>query len=74
MIAYYNITATISLCIEKIIHDYDDYVRFYTVDSQSGIKSSMLKSRVRFTTRGVPYFMHKKTRYYLDDFMRVPKA
>lgn len=74
MIAYYNITATICLCIEKIIHDSDDYVQFYTVNAQSGIKSHLIKSRVRFTTRGAPYFMHKKTRYYLDDFMKVSKT
>ena len=74
MIAYYNITATISLCIDEIIHDSDDYLRFYTVDSQSGTKSQFIKSRVRFTTRGVPYFMHNRTRYYLDDFMKASKA
>lgn len=70
MLAYYNITAFITLYIVEIVHDVEDYVVFY-VSNDTGKRSNKTKSRVRYTAKGVPYFMHYKQRIYLDECMRV---
>ncbi len=70
MLAYYNITAFITLYIVEIVHDVEDYVVFY-VSNETGERSNKTKSRVRYTAKGVPYFMHYKQRIYLDECMRV---
>lgn len=72
MIAYYNITAFITLNILDIIHNCDgDYVLFNVTDSSSGQKTRKIKSLIRATTRGTLYFMHNHSRIYLDECMRV---
>lgn len=71
MLAYYNITAFITLYIVEIVHDVEDYVVFYVSNNETGERSNKTKSRVRYTTKGVPYFMHYKHRIYLDECMRV---
>ena len=70
MLAYYNITAFITLYIVEIVHDVEDYVVFY-VSNDTGERSNKTKSRVRYTAKGVPYFMHYRQRIYLDECMRV---
>ena len=71
MIAYYSITAFITLNILEIVHDVEDYVVFYVSNNETGEHSNKTKSRVRYTAKGVPYFMHYKQRIYLDECMRV---
>lgn len=71
MLAYYNITAFITLNILEIVHDVEDYVVFYVSNNETGERSNKTKSRVRYTAKGVPYFMHYKQRIYLDECMRV---
>ncbi len=71
MLAYYNITAFITLNILEVVHDVEDYVVFYVSNNETGERSNKTKSRVRYTAKGVPYFMHYKQRIYLDECMRV---
>ena len=71
MLAYYNITAFTTLYIVEIVHDVEDYVVFYVSNNDTGERSNKTKSRVRYTTKGVPYFMHYKQRIYFDECMRV---
>ena len=71
MLAYYNITAFITLYIVEIVYDVEDYVVFYVSNNDTGERSNKTKSRVRYTANGVPYFMHYKRRIYLDECMRV---
>ena len=71
MIAYYNISAFVTLCIIELIHDVEDYVVFYISNNDTGEHSHKTKSRVRYTVKGAPYFMHKVHRIYLDECMRV---
>ena len=53
------------------IHDVEDYVVFYISNNDTGEHSHKTKSRVRYTVKGAPYFMHKGHRIYLDECMRV---
>ena len=71
MLAYYSITAFITLNILEVVHDVEDYVVFYVSNNDTGERSNKTKSRVRYTAKGVPYFMHYKQRIYLDECMRV---
>ena len=71
MLAYYSITAFITLNILEVVHDVEDYVVFYVSNNETGERSNKTKSRVRYTTKGVPYFMHYRQRIYLDECMRV---
>ena len=71
VIAYYNINAFISLHIAEIVYSTEDYVVFYVYNSNSGERSKKIKSRVRFTSSGVPYFIHAKQRVYLDECIKV---
>lgn len=71
MLAYYSITAFITLNILEVVHDVEDYVVFYVSNNETGERSNKTKSRVRYTAKGVPYFMHYKQRIYLDECMRV---
>lgn len=71
MIAYYSITAFTTLYIKEIIQDSgDDYVIFFVSDN-TGNKTRTLKSIVRFTTKGSPYFMHNHKRIYLDECLKI---
>lgn len=36
MIAYYNITASVTLYIKEIVHDCEDYVKFFISDNKRG--------------------------------------
>ena len=71
MLAYYSITAFITLNILEVVHDVEDYVVFYVSNNETGERPNKTKSRVRYTAKGVPYFMHYKQRIYLDECMRV---
>lgn len=71
VIAYYNINAFISLHINEIVYSTEDYVVFYVYNSNSGEHSKKIKSQVRFTSSGVPYFIHSKQRVYLDECIKV---
>ncbi len=71
MIAVYTISNVFSLCITEVVHDVEDYIKFYVQDNLSGKRSRICKSRVRTTTKGEAYFEHKKQRIYLDECMKV---
>lgn len=71
MIAYYNITAFVTLYIKEIIHDCEDYVVFFLSNNDNGEKSSVRKSQVRFSGKGAPYFMHNHKRVYLDECIKI---
>lgn len=71
MIAYYSLSLVTSVCITDIIHDTEDYVKFYEYNSSTGEKSRTCKSRIFYTYRDVPYFIHKKQRIYLDECIKI---
>lgn len=70
MIAYYNLTGSRTLYITKIFHDIDDYVVFFISDSSTGTRSRAIKSCVRYTSKGAPYFISNRRRIYLDECLR----
>lgn len=70
MIAYYNLTSSKTLYITKIFHDIDNYVVFFISDSLTGTRSRAIKSCVRYTSKGVPYFISNRRRIYLDECQR----
>lgn len=70
MIAYYNLTGSRTLYITKILHDIDDYVVFFISDSLIGTRSRAIKSCVRYTSKGAPYFISNRRRIYLDECLR----
>lgn len=74
MLAYYSITAFVTLYIEEILHDEcDDYVRFFISDNTTGERSNRKKVKVRYSQKGSPYFFHNRKRIYLDECMRINK-
>lgn len=70
MIAYYNLTGSRTLYITKIFYDIDDYVVFFISDSSTGTRSRAIKSCVRYTSKGAPYFISNRRRIYLDECQR----
>lgn len=73
MIAYYNITAFITLYIVEIIYDIEDYAVFFVSNNDTGERSKNIKSRIRYTRKGVPYFMHYRQRIYLDECITLKR-
>lgn len=45
MIAYYNITASVTLYIKEIIHDCEDYVKFFISDNERGRVQEYVKAK-----------------------------
>lgn len=73
MIAYYNITAFITLYIVEIVYDIEDYAVFFVSNNDTGERSKSIKSRIRYTRKGVPYFIHNRSRIYLDECITVKR-
>ena len=72
MLAYYNISAWVSLVIERIVYGIEDKVIFYVQNNETNEKiGRKRRATVRYTAKGHAYFMHNRTRVYLDDCMRV---
>lgn len=72
MIAYYNLTAFVSLIIDDIIHDTEDKVVFHLHNNETNEKiGRKRKATVRFDRKGVPYFIHNRNKIYLDECMRI---
>lgn len=71
MIAYYNITASVTLYIKEIIHDCEDYVKFFISDNERGEGSRIRKSQIRYTPKGSPYFICNRRRVYLDECIKI---
>lgn len=71
MIAYYYLNLMESLYITRIVYDCDDYVEFFVSNNDTGQRSKLCKSRVNYTARGVPYFIHNKRRVYLDECKKI---
>lgn len=71
MIAYYNITASVTLYIKEIMHDCEDYVKFFISDNERGESSRVRKSQIRYTTKGSPYFICNRRHVYLDECIKI---
>lgn len=72
MVAYYSITAFVTLYITRVFYDCgDDYVEFFISDNESGKRSRKRRSRVRFSDKGAPYFISNQRRIYLDECIKV---
>ncbi|SFB10059.1 hypothetical protein [Selenomonas ruminantium] len=59
--------------IHEIIYGIDDKVLFsYQWKGIDGMKSTKkIQSKIRYTAKGKAYFMARKQRQYLDEFMKV---
>lgn len=71
MKAYYNITVYITLFIREIIHDCEDYVKFYISNNESGKCTRLRKSKIRQDKDDRSYFITGKTKIYLDECMKI---
>lgn len=72
MIAYYNLSAYVTLIIDEIIHDTEDTIVFHYVDNETKNKIGRTsRSRVRYSRKGEPFFyIQNKMKIYLDECMR----
>ena len=72
IIATYGLSPVIQLHIESIVYDVEDYIVFYEYNAQTETKGRRCKSKICFTNKGQPYFMHHKRRVYLDECIKSP--
>jgi hypothetical protein len=81
MNAIYKISVNVFLTIEihEIVYGIDDYVKFrwviYTYDmtydpNDADAKFVLSKSKIRYNKKGEAYFITKKRRFYLKNFVK----
>lgn len=72
MLAYYNITAFVTLYIIELFYsDGYDYVKFLLCANATGVKSKVRRARINYSRKGSPYFMHNGERIYLDNCIKI---
>lgn len=67
---YLGITYSCSIGIHIVHENGETVVQNAFFDEQGKQKSKVAKATVRFDSKGHPYFLKNRQRYYLNDFIK----